>query len=47
MRDLQKKVMRNALELLTKNTRPGEVVSIEYPEYGEQYEPPRVKKLGA
>jgi len=46
MRDLQKKVMRNALELLTKNTRPGEVVTIEYPEYGEQYEPPRVRKAG-
>ena len=28
MRDLQKKVMRNALELLTKNTRPGEVITI-------------------
>lgn len=46
MRDLQKKVMRDALNLLTKDTRPGEFVTIEYPEYGEQYEPPRVKKLG-
>ena len=46
MRDLQKKVLREALELLSQNTRPGEVVTIEYPEYGEQYEPPRVKKLG-
>ena len=46
MRELQKKVLRDALSLLTQNTRPGEVVTIEYPEYGEQYEPARVKKLG-
>jgi len=46
MRDLQKQVLRDALTLLTKNTRPGETTTIEYPEYGEQYEPPRVKKLG-
>ena len=46
-RDLQKKVLRDALELLMQNTRPGETVTIEYPEYGEQYEPPRVKKLGS
>ena len=46
MRDLQKKVVRDALNLLTKDTRPGEFVTIEYPEYGKQYEPPRVKKLG-
>ena len=45
MRDLQKNVLRDALNLLTKNTRPGETVTIEYPDYGEQYEPPRVKKL--
>ena len=45
-RDLHQKVMRDALGLLTQNTRPGETISIEYPEYGEQYEPPRVKKLG-
>ena len=44
-RDLQRKVLRDARELLTQNTRPGETVTIEYPEYGEQYEPPRVKKL--
>ena len=43
MRDLQKKVLRNALELLGKNTRPGEIITIEYQEYGEQYEPPHVK----
>ena len=45
MRDLQKQVLRDALGLLTQDTRPGEVVTIEYPAYGEQYEPPRVKKL--
>ncbi len=44
MRDLQKKVLRNALELLGKNTRPSEIITIEYQEYGEQYEPPHVKK---
>jgi len=46
MRDLQKAVLRDALSLLTKNPRPGQVETIEYPEYGKQYEPPRVKKLG-
>ncbi|HYH84297.1 MAG TPA: hypothetical protein VEX60_02375 [Pyrinomonadaceae bacterium] len=43
MRDLQRTVLRDALTLLTQNTRPGEVVTREYAEYGEQYEPPRVK----
>ena len=43
MRGLQREVLRDALKLLTENTRPGEVVTIDYPEYGEQYEPPRVK----
>ena len=43
VRELQRKVLRDALRLLTENTRPGEVVTIDYPEYGEQYEPPRVK----
>ena len=46
MRDLQKNVLRDALNLLTEDTRPGDFVTIEYPDYGEQYEPPRVKKLG-
>ena len=46
MRDLQKNVLRDALNLLTADTRPGDFVTIEYPDYGEQYEPPRVKKLG-
>jgi D-proline reductase (dithiol) PrdB len=45
MRDLQKKVLCDALNLMTQNTRPGEFVTIEYPEYGEQHEPPHVKKI--
>jgi D-proline reductase (dithiol) PrdB len=45
MRSLQKQVLHNALELLTQNTRPGETMTLEYPDYGEQYEPPRVRKL--
>ena len=44
MRDLQRRVLRDALQLLTENTRPGATVTREYPEYGEQYEPPKVKK---
>lgn len=43
MKELQRRVLVDALNLLTENTRPGEVVTIEYPEYGEQYEPPRVR----
>ncbi len=43
MRDLQRRVLRDALTLLTQDTRPGSTVTIEYPEYGEQYEPPQVK----
>ena len=46
MRELQRKVLRDALSLLTADTRPGRVVTIEYPEYGEQYEPPKVKSKG-
>ncbi len=46
MKDLQRKVLTDALSLLTENTRPGSVNTIEYPEYGEQYEPPRVKAGG-
>jgi len=45
MRDLQQQVLRDALALLNQNTRPGDTATREYPEYGEQYEPPRVKKL--
>ncbi len=43
MRELQRQVLRDALALLTENTRPGSFVTREYPDYGEQYEPPRVK----
>ena len=43
MRELQRQVLRDALELLRENTRPGEVLTREYPDYGEQYEPPHVK----
>lgn len=43
MRELQRKVLSDALLLLTENTRPGEIITREYPEYGEQYEPPRVR----
>ena len=46
MRELQRKVLRDALSLLTADTRPGRVITIEYPEYGEQYEPPKVKSKG-
>lgn len=42
-KELQKKVLRDALELLSKNTRPGKVEELEYPEYGEYHEPPSVK----
>ena len=44
MRDLQRTVLRDALSLLKEDTRPGSIVTLEYPEYGEQYEPPRVRK---
>ena len=44
MTDLQRQVLRDALQLLTQNTRPGEFLTIEYPDYGEQYEPPKVKQ---
>ena len=43
MRELQRRVLRDALLLLTENTRPGDYVTREYADYGEQYEPPRVK----
>ena len=35
MRDLQKRVLHDALKTLTAPARPGEVIEIEYPEYGE------------
>lgn len=43
MRELQRQVLRDALLLLTENTRPGDYVTREYTDYGEQYEPPKVK----
>lgn len=42
-RELQRKVLKDALNLLTQNVVPGQFVSVEYPEYGEYHEPPRVK----
>jgi hypothetical protein len=44
MRELQRQVLRDALQLLTENTRPGDFLTREYTDYGEQYEPPKVKK---
>ncbi|MBA2704664.1 MAG: hypothetical protein H0U60_12535 [Blastocatellia bacterium] len=43
MRALQLKVLRDALLLLTENTRPGTITTRDYPEYGEYHEPQRVK----
>ena len=43
LRELQKQVLRDALNLLLENTRPGAITTRAYPDYGEQYEPPRVK----
>ncbi len=43
MRELQREVLLDALLLLTEETRPGSYVTREYPEYGEQYEPPKVR----
>lgn len=42
MKELQKRVLKDALELFTENTRPGSLNTIEYPEYGEYHEPSRV-----
>jgi len=44
MRELQRKVLREALMLLTENTKPGQVVTRDYPDYGQYHEPPRVRK---
>ena len=35
MRELQKKVLRDAIATLAAPARPGEVIEIAYPEYGE------------
>ena len=39
MRALQREVVLDALGLLTENTRPGRVITKEYPDYGEYHEP--------
>ncbi len=44
MRELQRRVLRDALLLLAENTRPGDSITREYPDYGEQYEPPKVRQ---
>jgi hypothetical protein len=44
MRELQREVLRDALQLLNENTRPGEIITREYAEYGEQYAPPKVRQ---
>lgn len=43
MRGLQKAVLREALALLTIDTRPGSIVTRDFPEYGEYHEPPHVR----
>ncbi len=43
MRELQKKVLRDALKLLTENSRPGKIETRDYPEYGEFHEPVRTR----
>ena len=45
MRELQREILRDALTLLTENTRPGETITRDYPAYGEFHEPPRVRRL--
>ena len=39
MRALQRQVVLDALELLTTDTRPGRVITKQYPDYGEYHEP--------
>ncbi|MDH3493110.1 MAG: hypothetical protein OEM82_06130 [Acidobacteriota bacterium] len=41
-RDLQKQVLKDALELLTQNTRPGSFETKDYPAYGDYFEAPSV-----
>jgi hypothetical protein len=45
MRELQKTILKDALSLFTEDTRPGQIITREYSEYGEYHEPPRVKRL--
>jgi hypothetical protein len=35
MKDLHKRVLRDALGLIKEPPRPGEIIEREYPEYGE------------
>lgn len=44
MPELQRKVLRDALDMLTRNVRPGSYLTIDYPEYGEYHEAPSVRK---
>ena len=44
MRTLQQNVLRDALSLLSTDTKPGSVEVREYPDYGQYHEPPHVKK---
>ncbi|MFN6962317.1 MAG: hypothetical protein ACK4S4_00970 [Pyrinomonadaceae bacterium] len=46
MRELQRGVVKDALELLTQNTRPGQIVTMDYPEYGEYHEPVSTRQKG-
>lgn len=43
MRELQGQVLREALSLLNEDTRPGQIITREYPAYGEYHEPPHVR----
>ena len=45
-RELQKQILRDALEMFKQDVRPGQFVTREYPEYGEYHEPPRVRAIG-
>ena len=42
-RELQKSVLRDALNLLVENPVPGSTVTKDYPVYGEFHEPPSVR----
>ena len=39
MRALQRSVVLDALQMLSENTRPGQVITKDYPDYGEFHEP--------
>lgn len=43
MREVQRAVVKDALELVARDARPGKVVTIDYPDYGEHHEAVRVK----